>query len=154
MKLRLLLILAGLAIGFAVPVLAQEKDTVDSQTRQEIEAVDAKLDEAFNKNDAAAVAALFTEDAILLVPVDHAPERSGMFSGREAIEKEFAQKFIEYHLTDNKGKLDQINSVDAGMWAVGEWTNTVNFRPTGGYRAIFFVPDGDTWKIRKMLLEW
>jgi crotonobetainyl-CoA:carnitine CoA-transferase CaiB-like acyl-CoA transferase len=152
--MRLLVALIGLAIGFALPAFAQEKDTVDPQTRQEIEAVDTKLDEALNKNDAAAVAALFTEDAILLEPVDKAPERSGMFSGRQAIEKEFAQNFIDYHLTDNKGKLDQINPVDAGMWAVGEWTQTVNFRHTGGYRAIFFVPDGDTWKIRKMFLEW
>jgi crotonobetainyl-CoA:carnitine CoA-transferase CaiB-like acyl-CoA transferase len=152
--MRLLVALIGSAIGFALPAFAQEKDTVDPQTRQEIEAVDRKLDEAINKNDAAAVAALFTEDAILLMPVDKAPERSGMFSGRQAIEKEFAHNFIDYHLTDNKGKLDQINPVDAGMWAVGEWTQTVNFRHTAGYRAIFFVPVGDSWKIRKMFLEW
>jgi crotonobetainyl-CoA:carnitine CoA-transferase CaiB-like acyl-CoA transferase len=119
--MRLLVALIGLAIGFAIPVLAQEKDTVDLQTRQEIEAVDAKLDEAINKNDAAAVAALFTEDAILLEPVDQAPERSGMFSGRQAIEKQFAQKFTEYHLADTKGKLDQINSVDAGLKFSPDW---------------------------------
>jgi hypothetical protein len=39
MKMRLLLTLAGLAVGIAVPVLAQEKDTVAPEVRQQIEAV-------------------------------------------------------------------------------------------------------------------
>jgi ketosteroid isomerase-like protein len=89
--MRFLVALIGLAIGFAMPVLAQENDTVYPQTRQEIEAVDTKLDEAINKNDAAAAAALFTEDAILMLPLEYAPERSGLFSGRQAIEKWFAR---------------------------------------------------------------
>jgi ketosteroid isomerase-like protein len=66
--MRLLVYLAGLALGFAVPVLAQEQNTVDPEVRQQIEALIAKQDEAFNKNDAAAVAALFTEDALLVAP--------------------------------------------------------------------------------------
>jgi ketosteroid isomerase-like protein len=96
-----------------VPVLAQENDTVDTQTRQEIEAVDTKLDEAIDKNNAAAVAALFTEDAILMLPLEYASERSGIFSGRRDIEKWYAQKCTEYHVTESKGKLDQIHAVDA-----------------------------------------
>jgi len=38
MKVRLLLTLAGLAIGFAVPALAQEQNTVDPEVRRRIEA--------------------------------------------------------------------------------------------------------------------
>jgi len=87
MKKRLLGTLVGLAISFVLPTFAQENDTVGPQTRQELEAVDTKLDEAIDKNDAAAAAALFTEDAILMVPLLFAPERSGIFSGRPAIEK-------------------------------------------------------------------
>jgi ketosteroid isomerase-like protein len=145
MKTRLLATLVGLATSFAVPTSAQEKDTVDPQTRQEIEAVDTKLDEAIDKNDSAAAAALFTEDAILMLPLEFAPERSGIYSGQRDIEKWYAQKFTEYHVTDSKGKLDQIHAVDAGMWAVGTWTHTVNFRHTDAYRAM---------KIRKMFVEW
>ena len=37
MKLRLLLTLAGLVIGFPALVLAQEKNTVDPDVRQQIE---------------------------------------------------------------------------------------------------------------------
>ena len=63
MKLRLLSVLAMLAIGFAVPALAQE-NTVDPEVRQQIEALIAKQDEAFNKNDAAGCTAEYTQDAI------------------------------------------------------------------------------------------
>ena len=34
MKVRLLLTLAGLAIGFAAPALAQEQNTVDPEVRR------------------------------------------------------------------------------------------------------------------------
>jgi hypothetical protein len=63
MKMSLLLTLAVFAIGFGVPALAQEQNTVDPEVRQQIEAVLIKFDEAFNKNDAAAIAALYTADA-------------------------------------------------------------------------------------------
>jgi hypothetical protein len=64
MKMSLLFALAGLAICFAVPVLAQEKNTVDPEVRQQIEAVMMRFDDAYNKSDAAAIAALFTQDAV------------------------------------------------------------------------------------------
>jgi hypothetical protein len=38
MKIRLLLALVGLAIGFAMPAIAQEQNTVDPEVRQQIEA--------------------------------------------------------------------------------------------------------------------
>ena len=56
MKMTLIFALAGLAIGFAAPTLAQEKDAVDPQMRQQLEAIDKIFDEAYNKNDAAATA--------------------------------------------------------------------------------------------------
>ena len=64
MKTRLLFALVGLAIGFALPVLAQEQNTVDPELRQQIEAVLMKFDDAYNKHDAAATPALYTQDAV------------------------------------------------------------------------------------------
>ena len=52
-----------------------------------------------------------------MLRLEYAPERSGIFSGRQAIEKWFAHEFMESHVTDTEGPLDQINPVDAGMWA-------------------------------------
>jgi hypothetical protein len=53
MKRHLLLALAGLAIGFALPALAQQTNTPDPQLRQEFVAFLKKLDETYNHNDAA-----------------------------------------------------------------------------------------------------
>ena len=71
MKMSFILTVAGLAIGFALPGLAQEQNAVDPEVRsadpevrQQIEAAITKYEEAYNKYDAAAVAALYTQDAI------------------------------------------------------------------------------------------
>jgi hypothetical protein len=83
MKIRLLFTLAGLAIGFAAPVLAQEQNTVDPEVRQQIEAVAMKFDEAY-KQDAAALAALYTQNAVQVWGWESG---SGAVSGQQAIEK-------------------------------------------------------------------
>jgi ketosteroid isomerase-like protein len=83
MKIRLVVALVGLAISFAVPAFAQQKDTAASQIDEQIV---KKFDEAFNNGDAAAVAALYTEDAVQVTP-------QGPVFGREAIEKLFTGMF-------------------------------------------------------------
>jgi hypothetical protein len=82
-KVRLLPTLAGLAIGFAVPILAQEENAIDPEVRQQIEALIVELDEAYNRSDAAAIEALFTPDA---VQVGEWESAGGMASGQQAIE--------------------------------------------------------------------
>ena len=67
MKMRVLLTLSVLAVGLSVSALAQQKDTADSQLAQQLEATGRTSDEGFNKGDAAAIAALFTQDAVLLL---------------------------------------------------------------------------------------
>jgi hypothetical protein len=67
MKRGLLLTLGGLAIGFVLPTLAQQSDTADPQIREQIVALFGKFTEAWNNNDAAALAALYTKDAIFVV---------------------------------------------------------------------------------------
>ena len=64
MKMHLRFITAGLIIGLALPVVAQEQNTVDPEVRQQIEALIAKQDEAFNKNDAAGCTADYAQDAV------------------------------------------------------------------------------------------
>jgi uncharacterized protein (TIGR02246 family) len=79
---RTALTIAGLFIGFSGPARAQEKNTVDPQVRQQVEALNLKYDEAFNQNDAEAVAALFTADA-----VETGPEEAA--SSQEEIEDRY-----------------------------------------------------------------
>jgi hypothetical protein len=64
MKMPFILTLAGLAIFFVAPTLAQEQNSVDPEVRQQIEAVTKSREEAYNKHDAAAYAAFYTEGAI------------------------------------------------------------------------------------------
>ena len=61
------------------------KDTADPQIALQIRERFKKYDQAFNKNDATAVAALFAEDALQVTP-------EGLYSGRHAIEKRYAEQ--------------------------------------------------------------
>src|SRR6266446_8888452 len=93
MKIRLVTLL-GLAISFALPIFAQQTNTPDPQLRQRLVALIKKHTDALDKNDAAAVAAVFTEDGILVTP-------DGPISGRESIEKYYAGVFKNVQLSNN-----------------------------------------------------
>jgi uncharacterized protein (TIGR02246 family) len=139
MKIRLLLTLAGLAFGFALPTFAQEQNTVDPEVRQQIEAVDIKFGEAFSKHDAAAVAALFTQDAVQVLDWSG----GGTFLGREAIEKSLAANFASSP-PETVGKLVQMYAIGDEISATSEWSAG----PWKGYSVKIYVRDADTWKIR------
>ena len=86
MKTRLLLAVVGLAIGSALPTFAQQTNKPDPQLRQALLALAKKFEDAWNNNDAAALAALFTEDAVLV-------NDTGPVYGREAIKKYYTDLF-------------------------------------------------------------
>jgi len=155
MKTRLLIALAGLAISFASPTFSQQTNTPDPQLRQQlINAKYKKYDEAYNNNDAAAVAAFFTGDAVLVTD-------KGSVYGREAIEKHFADEFKKYHFSNHIGKPDQYSPHVIGtggneLWSSGEWSLTLkgqNFGPVElkGHWAEIYVRDGDAWKVRMQI---
>jgi hypothetical protein len=117
MKMRLLVTLAGFAIGFVLPVLAQEQNMVDPEVRQQIEAVLKMREEAINKNDAAAVAALYTQYAASIRSWE---SEGGLASGQQAIEKRYATE-----LASSPGELVNSTSISRrlkskqrfGSWA-------------------------------------
>ncbi|MGA8658836.1 MAG: nuclear transport factor 2 family protein [Chthoniobacterales bacterium] len=138
MKRLLVLALAGLTIGFVVPALAQEKDTVSPEIRQQIEAVLKKLEEAYNRYDAAAFAAGFTEYAVEL-------SLGGMARGRQEIEERYAADLAS-HPTKQSFKLVQVCAVGDAVCAIWEY---LHFNTqTKGHCATIYVREGDTWKIR------
>jgi hypothetical protein len=96
MKIRSLLALVGLAISFALPTVAQQ---TDPQLRQGLVALIQKHNDAINNNDAAAVAALYTDDAVLV-------EQGGPKLGREAIQKLWADRFQREHFSDLVSTVD------------------------------------------------
>ena len=157
MKIRLLLALAGFAISFAVPTFAQQTNTPDSQiARQrdlrgdpnalgEFNALGLKMDEAFNKNDAVALGALFTEDAVLVAP-------DGMFFGRQAIQKRYADAFRRWPVATSSAQRSCLNAIDNAVWSTGKWWTTRQGQNgpkfENGFWSAIYVRQGDAWKIR------
>jgi uncharacterized protein (TIGR02246 family) len=148
MKMRFPCALVGLAIGFAAPAFAQQKDTVDPKIAQEIRALFMKFDEAFNKNDAAALAAFYTQDAVFVTPDE------GTLDGRQAIETYYAKhEFQDYHCKNLSITVDQVNAVGNEVSVIGRWSDTffeLGFtkQAEGQYLPVL-VREGDTWKIRR-----
>jgi ketosteroid isomerase-like protein len=162
MKIRLLLALAGLAISFALPTFAQQTNTPEPRIAQQRDVIGdpkaldefgvlaTKQSEAFANNDAAAVAALFTEDAVLVAP-------DGIFSGRQAIQKRYEETFQRWSFTlFNDPREWSLKTIDNAVWSFGEWGGTLQDQ-TGpvfvkGYFSSIYVREGDDWKIRMLSL--
>jgi ketosteroid isomerase-like protein len=152
MKVRLLLTLAGVAISFAVPVFAQQKDTAsDQQATQKIRAISKAYDEAVNNNDAAAIAALYTEDAVFV-------NDRGLVKGRQAIEQWYADVFKSgWKPKDHIGHPDGTQPHVVGMmaWETGQWSETGQDKnggpvPIKGYYGALDIREGDDWKIQML----
>ena len=164
MKIRLLGALVGLAISFALPTFAQQKDTADARIAQQRDLVgDPKaLDEfgslatqqseAFTNKDAAAVAALFTEDAVFLTD-------TGPLYGPQAVEKQYAEWFKGWHHSNHISKRDPntthiIGTAD-NIALSAEWSETNQAQgeqpfQLKGYWLAIDTRVGDAWKIRML----
>ena len=153
MKIRLLLTLAGLAISFALPTFAQQTNTPDPELRQQAVALAKKFEEAWNNNDAAALAALFTEDGVFVL-------QTGPLYGRETIEKYNANRFQNVHFSNNHitygpDSLHTIGTAGNEMWQNGEWSMTYQVKGGApveekGYWSAVYARQGDTWKARML----
>ena len=132
---------ALLAFGFVFSILAEEQRAVDPQDRQQIEAIFMKFQEAYNKHDAAAIAALHTQDAIEVRSWVSAG--GGLFSGRQVIEEMFKADFAS-----NPGKM--VNHL-VQLYAIGDAICEIADTEVGGRKAqivVIYVRDGDAWKRR------
>jgi ketosteroid isomerase-like protein len=107
----------------------EQTNTPDPQLRQQLDAKSRKFDEACNNNDAAAVAALFTEDAVLVTD-------TGPVYGRKAIEKSYADLFQKWRVSNHISKRDQysphiIGTAGDEAWSNGEWSLTLQGQDGG-----------------------
>ena len=165
MKIRSVVTLVGLVISFALPTFAQQKTTDKRIVQQrdllgvakaldEFGEINQGLDEAYNRNDAAAVAALFTEDALLVAP-------DGMFRGRQDIEKRYADTFQRSPIISFNCSWDRrhLNAIDNAVWSAGPWFGTFQSQTgpvfASGYWSAIYVREGegDAWKIRMLTLN-
>jgi hypothetical protein len=134
---------AGLAIGLIVPTYAQQPNTPDAlavtpQVRQQIEAILVKYDEAVNNHDAAAVAALFTQDALQAWDGSGAVDSN---SGKKAIQRSYE---LGWESTPFVGKALQVYAIGNDIAAISEYSAG----DWKGYKVWVFFRDIKTWKIR------
>jgi uncharacterized protein (TIGR02246 family) len=151
MKTRLVVPLVGLAISFALPTYAQQKDLADPQTTQKILALCKANEEGHNNHDGAAIAAVYTRDAVLVTT-------EGLIIGRQAIQKYYTELYQRWHSKNLIVKVDGngphlIGTAGNELWATGEWSDTGQGKngeplPIKGYWACIYVREGDDWKIR------
>jgi uncharacterized protein (TIGR02246 family) len=152
MKNRSLISLVGLAMSFALPVLGQQKETLDAQAVEKADPLAGQYDKTCNSNDAAAVAALFTDDAVFITP-------DGPIVGRDAIEKQYTEWFKGGHTSNHKTTYDpeafQIAGTADTQAMSGGWSETVEpvngkpFELKGRWMAID-TRGSDGWKIWKL----
>jgi len=129
MKIRLIVALVGIAVSFALLIFGQEKEEANPfpfhavaagpQIVQQLEAINLKFDEAFNKHDAAAVWAFYIPKAVQVTP-------GGSFSGREAIEGYMTDLFQRHNPTDRITKISYVYAMGGDMCAIGGWTVTID----------------------------
>ena len=151
MKIRLLVGLVGLAMGFALPTFAQT-NTPDPQLREALATLNKKFDDGFVNSDAAALAALYTDDAV------HVTFNGPPIYGREAIQKHFEDDFKQLHFNKYLSTLEEysphvIATAGNALWSTGEFDQTFqveNGNPLRikGHLLFVLVRDGDALKIK------
>jgi ketosteroid isomerase-like protein len=145
MKMRLVA-LAGLAISFALPSFAQQQNTVDPEVREQIEAAVKKHEEAYNRYDAAAYAALYTRDAIEVLSWE---SEGGATVGQQAIEKMAAVEFASGPAKQSF-TLVQVYAIGSEICAISEF---IHYFGGKGHLVTIYVRDADDWKIRMTYLN-
>jgi len=137
-----------------LPTSVQEKNTVDPQLREQVLALANKFNEAWNNNDAAALAALFTEDGIEVTD-------RGPIYGREALQKNWTDMFQHVQISNHLNTPDEysphiIGTAGNEVWMSGKYSHTLrgeNFGPVEqtGYWCLILVREGDAWKTRMQI---
>jgi uncharacterized protein (TIGR02246 family) len=152
MRIRLLLILAYLAIAPGGPAVASPgwlsgNLAGNANALGEFVALTAKYDEACNQRDAPTLAALFTEDAVCVTP-------DGLLSGRQAIERWYSEHFQRWQPVNHIVETNQLNAIGQQVWSLGQWWNTLQSQNgpvfVRGYWSALFVREGDAWRIRML----
>ena len=123
------------------------ESAVSAADRQAILDIATQHDAALNRNDAAAAAAVFTEDAVVVPP-------GPSFTGRDAIQKDM-EKGIKNGYADHASTVDQVHVAGDFAWTTGGWSMTVP-GPDGTRRALhgnystIDQRDGGAWKVRAL----
>jgi uncharacterized protein (TIGR02246 family) len=141
--------LAALTLAICLsPAAAQTASTSDENIAPKIEQFLAKYVDTYNQHDPAALAALYTADAVLVGP-------SGTpVTGRNAIEASLTTMFKQMGSPTLAANATEIHALGGDAWAVGQST-IKNSGQTGpaevrGHWAAIYAPEGGEWKVRML----
>src|SRR5215813_12261592 len=123
----------------------------EKPTTRAVSCICEKFDDAMVKGDAAAAAALFTEDACFVDPT------AGPIHGRKAIKKFFSDGFQNIHFISHVSTPDQnsphiMSTAGDKVWTSGQWNVTFQAQDgppvqMKGYWLDVDVRQGNRWKI-------
>ena len=141
--------LLGATLLTAVPVMAQQVELTDEQLLGELDAHSEAWDEAFNSNDAAAIAALYTEDAVEIT-------NQGPIYGREALQAHYETLLKTFKFSEHAGERHRSYVIDVDNNVVlshGSYSFTAsddkgNSMPLTGYWSAVSVREDGVWKDR------
>jgi uncharacterized protein (TIGR02246 family) len=134
-----LILTCAVSLLAIAPTRAEDRSVL----RREIEAMHVRYLDAFNHRDAAALSALFAENAIFIDPAGK------VASGRNNIERMFSEGFRDGDLM-LEASADQIGTIGDGAWDVGHGA----LKSGGGtqrlplHYATIYVRQGGALKLR------
>jgi uncharacterized protein (TIGR02246 family) len=133
------LVLTALIAGGAPAAIAQDKTASEAVT-QAIKAAHDKFSEAWNKHDAAGIAALCTADGVFVTP-------TGIAFGREEIENWYKKLFTQIAAKGFVEPVDQVQMLSGNTAiALGHWTlQSPSLK--GNWTEVYQL-QGQVWNIR------
>jgi ketosteroid isomerase-like protein len=140
-----LLAIALSAVSLATTALAQQSSQVDTQTRQQVDALVQKLDQALSNGDRAALSSLYAPGALVITPYGkledgktdtHVADDLHGMGFRETSQVEDVQPVF-----DGQGLL--VTAAYTGTFAPDQKIPTAH-----GYYLFVLQKTGDEWKIR------
>jgi uncharacterized protein (TIGR02246 family) len=132
------LLIPSLLVGLATSAMGQQN--VPQADQEAARDVHVQFTTAFNRQDSAALAALFAENGMRVTP-------QGIIQGREAIQKDSDKRFqARFH--DLSVTPLTVRALGGSIWEAGEWTMKMGDQPIRGYFAMTLVREGNSFKIR------
>ena len=107
---------------------------------------DNQWQEAFNKGDTSAVAALYTSDAVEVTP-------DGIRVGPAAVKERPDEDIKEGWKKDLVIVATKCDSEGAVRWSSGSWKQTSPQGPVGGFWTAIEVKGGNGWKLQNLTIN-
>src|SRR6266542_2751613 len=114
---------------------------VQQAVRSAIEATNARFVEAANRGDTASIAALYTEDAVLLAP------NAAMLRGRQAIKGFFDGLVEQMGIPELRLNTSQVEEHGDTAWEVGAYTMKLQGVSDDGKYIVVWKRQGNDWKL-------